>query len=92
MLALPWAATAGVLVRSPSSDSIGSSLISPCTVSFRCTLDWDLVVSLDSFSRVAASGSSLDESCDFEEHPAMRAMVANRAAKMAKRRVCMTAS
>jgi hypothetical protein len=55
-------------------------------------LDCDLVVSLDCLSRVAASGSALAESCDFEEHPAMRAVVATRAAKMAKRRVCMTAS
>jgi hypothetical protein len=34
----------------------------------------------------------LDESCDFDEHPAMRATAATRAAKIAKRRVCMTAS
>ncbi len=33
MLAVPWAATAGVLVRSPESDSMGSSGISPVTVS-----------------------------------------------------------
>ena len=92
MLAVPWAPTAGVLVRSPSRDSIGSSLISPCTVSFRCTLGWDLVVSLDCCNKVAASGSGLLESCDFEEHPATRAMAVKRTAKIAKTRVCMTAS
>jgi len=32
------------------------------------------------------------ESCDFEEHPATRAMAVKRTAKIAKRRVCMTAS
>jgi hypothetical protein len=57
-----------------------------------CTLDWDLVVSLDSFNRVAASGRPSDDSSDFEEHPAKRAIAANRAAKMANRRVCMSAS
>jgi hypothetical protein len=55
-------------------------------------LDWDLVVSLDSFSRLAASGSGWLEPCDFEEHPAISAMAAKKAAKIAKRRVCMTAS
>jgi hypothetical protein len=67
-------------------------LIWPCTASFRCTLVWDLVVWLDSLSRLAASGSGLAASCDFEEHPAIRATAAKRAAKIAKRRVCMTAS
>jgi hypothetical protein len=51
-----------------------------------------LVVSLDSFSRLAASGGGLLDSADFEEHPAIRAMAVKRAAKIAKRRVCMTAS
>ena len=92
MLAVPWAPTAGLVVRSPSRDSIGSSLISPCTASFMCTLDSDLVVSLDCFNSVAASGSALLESCDFEEHPATRAMAVKRTAKMANRRVCMSAS
>ena len=71
MLALPCAATAGLVVRSPSSDSIGSSLISPCTVSSRCTLVWPLVVSADCFSSVAASGRFLLSS--ELEHPASRA-------------------
>jgi hypothetical protein len=57
-----------------------------------CTLDWDLVVSLDCFNSVAASGSALLESFDFEEHPAMRAMAVKSTAKMANRRVCMSAS
>jgi len=57
-----------------------------------CTLDSDLVVSLDCFNSVAASGSALLESCDFEEHPATRTMAVKRTAKMANRRVCMSAS
>ena len=72
MSALPCAATAGMLVRSPVSDAIGSSLISPFTVSCRCTLCLALVVALDSFSNVAASGSGVSASCD-GEHPEVRA-------------------
>ena len=56
MLALPCAATAGTLVRSPVSVSMGNSAISPFTVSTRCTLFWALVVAADSCSSVAASG------------------------------------
>ena len=62
MFALPWAATAGVLVKSPDSDSMGSSGSRPATVSCRCTLCRFLVVSLDSFSSVAASGRALLDS------------------------------
>ncbi len=57
MSASPWAATAGALVRSPLRLAMGSSLISPPTVSSRCTLCWLRVVSADSVISVAASGS-----------------------------------
>ncbi len=90
MLALPSAATAGEVVRLPSSDSIGSAWISPCTVSRRCTLVWLLVVSADCCISVAASGR-----CELSselEHPASRAAEVKSAAKIARRRVGMTAS
>lgn len=88
---LAWAATAGTLVRSPSSDSIGSCSIVPCTVSRRCTLVWFLVVSLDCCSSVAASGRSLADSSDFEQLD-RKATAKTRAAKIANRRERMSAS
>jgi hypothetical protein len=62
----------------------------PFTVNSRCTLVWALVVSADCFSSVAASGRFVLSS--ELEHPASRATAVKSAAKIAKRRVGMTAS
>src|SRR3984893_17945340 len=70
----PFAATAGVLVRSPVSDWRGNPWILPWTVSSRCALLRSRVVWVDCFNSVAASGSGAPD-CWFEdfEHPATSA-------------------
>src|SRR5271170_2677576 len=83
--AWPFAATAGVLVRSPLSVWMGNPSTLPWTVSSRCALLRSRVVWADCVSSVAASGNGepdcwLDE--DFEQ-PATTAADNATAARMA---------
>src|SRR6202046_369128 len=91
MLALPWAAVSGVVVRSPVSVLTGRCLILPFTDSTRCTLLTFLVVRLDLLSSVCASGSGAADCLD-DEQPPTRAAAIERAATTARigRRVCIT--
>src|SRR5271167_1983573 len=70
----PFAATAGMLVRSPVSDWRGNPAILPWTVRSRCALLRSRVVWADCFNSVAASGNGAPD-CWFEdfEHPAISA-------------------
>src|SRR5271156_5267370 len=84
MLALPWAAVAGVVVRSPVRVLIGRCLILPFTDSARCTLLTFVVVCADSLIRVAASGSAPPDGLEDDEQPLMRAAAIERAANAAR--------
>src|ERR1700761_4575059 len=92
MLALPWAAVAGVVVRSPVRFLIGRCLILPFTDSTRCTLLTFLVLWTDSLTRVAASGSAAPDPFDDDEQPLTTTAAIESAARTARigRRVCIT--
>src|ERR1700759_704333 len=92
MAALPWAAVAGVVVRSPVRVLIGKCLILPLTDSTRCTLLTFLVLWADSLIRVAASGSGALDCFEDDEQPLTRAAAIESAARTARigRRVCIT--
>src|SRR5438309_1170355 len=90
-VALPLAAVAGAVVRSPVSTLIGRPEILPLTVSTRWPLLTFLVVSADCLTSVAASGSGGPLCFVPDEHPAIRAVAMLRKARTARRRrrVCI---
>src|ERR1700743_789389 len=95
MSALPWAAVAGVVVRSPVRLLIGRCLILPLTDSTRCTLLTFLVDWADSLTRLAASGSGAPDCFEDDEQPLTRAAAIESAARTARigptgRGVCIT--
>src|SRR3984893_17553397 len=92
MLVLPWAAVAGVVVRSPVRVLIGRCLILPFTDSTRCTLLTFLVLWTDFLNRGAASGSAAPDPFEDDEQPLTIAAAIESAAKTARigRRVCIT--
>src|ERR1035441_8410130 len=85
ILASPLAAVLGAALRSPVSVLTANPLILPLTDTTRCTLLTFLVVWLDCWSRVAASGSG---PLDFfeEEQPPTKAVAMLRVARTARSR------
>src|SRR5580698_8233181 len=80
MVALPLAAVAGEVVRSPVSVVRDSPGTLPLTVSTRCALLTFLVTSVDCLTNVVASGSGPPLDVD-PEHPATRVTARLRAAR-----------
>src|SRR5215218_11434367 len=83
--ALPAAATAGTLVRSPVSVLMGRSLIAPSTDRSRCTLLSARVAVLESLSRVAASGRDSEDFSEEDEQPEMSTNAAKSAVRIGQR-------
>src|SRR5208337_593587 len=93
ILASPLAAILGAVLRSPVSVLTANPLILPFTDATRCTLLTFLMVWLDCWSRVAASGSGPLDFFEEEEQPPTKAVAMLRVARTAtsRRRVCTCA-
>src|ERR1700761_2896594 len=91
IVALPCAAVAGAVVRSPVSVLMGNPGILPWTLSTRWALLTALVASADCLTRVVASGSGAPLCLEPDEQPAIKAVMRVRDARTAdtRWRVCI---
>src|SRR6266436_4578648 len=87
IVALPDAAVAGIVVRSPVNTLSGRPGTLPFTVSTTCALLRFLLVSADCLTKVVASGSGPPLGFEAEEQPATRAVAMLSAARAANRRL-----